>query len=93
MSRIRSNHGSNRVESLVEQGRCSRIGLNHGSNGVESWVERGQITDRMGPNRVELWVERGQIMGRAGSIQTYGQYESMIFKFVALSIKFCCHPG
>ena len=49
-SRTKSNHGSNRVEPWVEQGRImSRTGSIE-SNRVESWVEHGRIMSRTGSN-------------------------------------------
>ena len=69
-SRTKSNHGSNRVESWVEQGRT-----NHESNRVESWIEQGRIMSwtrsNHGSCRVELRVKHNRIMGR-----TRSNYES-----------------
>ena len=66
-SRTKSNHGSNRVESWVKQGRIiSRTGSNHESNIVVSLVEQGRIKSQTrsnhGSNKFELWVEQGHLL-------------------------------
>ena len=82
-SRTKSNHGSNRVESWVEQGRImSRTGSNHESNRVKSWVEQGRIMSRTRSNhesnRIESWVEQGRNMSRTGSNNKMNTVESWV---------------
>ena len=60
MGRVGSNHGSNKVESWVEQGRI--VGRSASRNIGETWSNYSS-------NMVESWVELDQTLGQAGLIQ------------------------